>query len=161
MRGVMMMAIGLALVAGCGARPAESNAASEKSPPSAAQGQAAQGQAAQGQAAQGQAAHGGSVRAEGAAPIEITERSQRDAAVGKLVTLRCVQTRTKIPTACGVDISGAYEHSDKLVTATGILHRWEVKPEDVDNSVANRGPGVFYRLSDPKTGGLAETKLAE
>lgn len=91
----------------------------------------------------------------------ITDRSQLDAVVGQYVVIRGVQTRTKIPTVLGVDVAGPYEHSDKEVTAAGVLHRWEVKAQDVNPRVASRGAGVYYRLSDPKTGGDVETKLAE
>jgi hypothetical protein len=91
----------------------------------------------------------------------ITDRSQLDAAVGQHVVIRGVQTRTKIPTVLGVDVAGPYEHSDKEVTAAGVLHRWEVKPEEVNPRVASRGAGVFYRLVDPKTGGDVKTQLAE
>lgn len=92
--------------------------------------------------------------------VTIVEGSQVDLAslVGKEVTLVGVQTRTKIPTVCGVDVDGDYEHSDTKVTATGILQRREVAPRGADEPiVASRGPGIYYSLHNP-AGGLARTR---
>lgn len=86
-------------------------------------------------------------------PILITDASQRAAAVGKRVRIVGVQTRTKIPTVCGVDVDGDYQLSDKRVVVTGVLERTVV--EQVDPYAASRGPGTFYRVVDQQTGRLA------
>ena len=97
------------------------------------------------------------------APLLIEERSQLDAAVGKLVTIVGTQTRTKIPTVLGVDVDGDYELSDRRVQVSGILHRRTVEPKEPDPDelpVATRGPGTYYSVIDPATNTLAKPVLA-
>jgi hypothetical protein len=84
-----------------------------------------------------------------------------DALVGQEVTLIGVQTRTKIPSVCDIDVEGDYDLSDTVVFATGILQRTEVKPRGKGEPiVAWRGPGVYYSLTTPD-GGLATTRPYE
>jgi hypothetical protein len=95
-------------------------------------------------------------------PIIITDPSQREAAVGKLVTVVGVQTRTKAPTVAGVDIDADDALADKRVRVTGILHKKVVEPRPPSAPiVASRGPGTYYHLVDPKTGTLAKPVLDE
>jgi hypothetical protein len=94
----------------------------------------------------------------------ITDPSQLDAAVGKLVTIVGEQTRTKVPTVLGVDVDGDYDLSDKRVRVTGILHRHVVEPREPDPDelpVATRGPGIYYSVVDPATNVLAKPVLDE
>ena len=85
----------------------------------------------------------------------ITDASQREGAVDHEVTIVGVQTRTKIPTVCGVDVDGAYALSDRRVIVRGVLRRTVVT--EVDPMTANRGTGTFYSVIDPATGVLAKT----
>ena len=87
----------------------------------------------------------------------ITHHDQLEAAVGQEVTIVGLQSRTKQPTVCGADVDGDYALSDREVTVRGILHR--LVTTDVDPMTANRGPGTFYSVVDPKTGELAKTTL--
>jgi hypothetical protein len=87
------------------------------------------------------------------------DQAKLDQHVGHVVTIRGIQTRSKIPKVGGVDVDGPYKYSDRLVTATGVLHRGEIKAEDVYPFAANRGPGTFYSLTDPSSGELAKTHL--
>ena len=91
------------------------------------------------------------------ANLVITEESHRDAAVGREVTIIGVQTRTKMPTVCGVDVDGPYELSDKKVIVRGVLHRNVVT--NADRLSANRGNGTFYSVVDRATGQLAKPAL--
>jgi hypothetical protein len=91
-------------------------------------------------------------------PTLITNASQREAAVGKLVTVVGVQTRTKIPTVVGIDIDGDYALSDREVRATGRLERYVIAPPSPEEPImATRSPGTYYSLIDPATGVLAKT----
>ena len=85
--------------------------------------------------------------------IVITDPGQRAAAVGERVRVVGVQTRSKIPTVCGVDVDGDAALSDKRVVVIGILER--VVVDEVDPYAASRGPGTFYQVIDEKTGRLA------
>jgi len=96
---------------------------------------------------------------ERAVPVVLTNPRDRQAHVGKTVTVVGKQTRTKIPTVCDVDVDGAYDLSDKLVEATGVLERRVVPKRTGGPIVASRGPGTYYRLVDPKTKRLAKTQL--
>jgi hypothetical protein len=89
-------------------------------------------------------------------PITITDPSQRAAAVGERVRIVGVQTRTKIPSVCGVDVDGDDDLADREVEVVGILEVDTV--EDADPYSANRGAGVFYRVVDPETGRLAHPR---
>ncbi|HMF44805.1 MAG TPA: hypothetical protein VKQ32_29225 [Polyangia bacterium] len=93
-----------------------------------------------------------------APPPVLRDGGNLDAYVGKVVTLVGVQTRTKQPTVCGVDVDGDYALSDKLVRVTGVLQRRVVPPYDPAPGmeiVATRGPGVYYSLVDEKQHQLA------
>lgn len=82
-----------------------------------------------------------------------------DALVGRRITLVGTQTRSKIPTVCGVDVDGDYQLSDEAVEVTGRLERHVIEPRPPDAPpVASRGPGTYYRLVDPDTGQLAATR---
>jgi hypothetical protein len=92
----------------------------------------------------------------------ITELSQREAAVGKLVTIVGVQTRTKTPTVVGVDVDGDYKLSDRRVRVTGILKQRVVEPRPKSEPImASRGPGTYYYVVDPEGGKLARPVLDE
>lgn len=78
-----------------------------------------------------------------------------DAYVGKVVTRVCVQTRSKQPAMCGVDVDGDYALSDRLVRATGVLGRRVIPRRDEPTQVATRGPGTYYTLVDATTHQLA------
>ena len=99
--------------------------------------------------------------------VVITDPNQRDAATGKWVRVEGAVSDTKMPQIAGVDID---EPSDPIpgssarrvrdirgqrAWAEGILVRHVVRPEDVNNSFANRGAGTFFELRDPRTGKTA------
>ncbi len=91
-------------------------------------------------------------------PVETQDGCPRDldALVGKVITLVGVQTRTRQPTVCGVDVDGDYELSDQVVRVTGKLHRTVVKPRPPEEPiVATRGPGTYYSIVDTQTRELA------
>jgi hypothetical protein len=91
-----------------------------------------------------------------------------DEAVGKWVRLEGTITNSKQPQIAGVDVDepsvpipgsafrSVIRVGGKPGWAEGVLERTVVRPEDVDNTFANRGAGVFYRLVDPSTGHTAE-----
>ncbi|MCA9598243.1 MAG: hypothetical protein KC776_33255 [Myxococcales bacterium] len=91
-------------------------------------------------------------------PVEAPEGcpADLDARVGTVVTLVGEQSRTKIPTVCGVDVDGDYDLSDEVVRVTGRLRRYVVPPPTPGEPiVAGRGPGTYYSIQDPTTGQLA------
>jgi hypothetical protein len=94
-----------------------------------------------------------------AAATLINDSKQLDAAVGRNVTIVGVQTRTKIPTVCGVDVDGSDDLSERKVIVRGVLHRDVVTSAEAPPTSANRGPGTFYSVVDPSTGRLAKTFL--
>src|SRR4051794_20035302 len=57
--------------------------------------------------------------------VLITDLSQREAAVGREVTVVGVQRRSKPPEVCGIEVDGDYDLSDRRVTAQGVLRRLE------------------------------------
>lgn len=83
----------------------------------------------------------------------ITDATELDTYVGQLVTIRGEVSNSKIPTIMGVDIqSDSPDLRGQIAEATGILQRYFVTPEDVENAnYAHRGAGVFYRLKDPNS----------
>jgi hypothetical protein len=87
---------------------------------------------------------------------ESTKIDEIDHAVGRHVTVIGLQSRTKRPMVCGIEVDGDYDLSDRRVIAHGILKRYVVKEEDVDNTMQNRGAGTFYSLQDGH-GNLART----
>ena len=104
-------------------------------------------------------------------PVLIKDREDdrgRDDAVGKWVRLEGVVTNTKQPQIAGIDVDEPTEPipgsafrkvirlRDQRGWAEGVLERTIVRPEDVDDTTANRGAGTFYRLVDPRTGHTAE-----
>ncbi len=86
----------------------------------------------------------------------ITHVDQREASVDREVTVVGIQTRTKVPQVCGVDVDGDYALSDREVIARGVLRRIIIT--EVDNTIANRGTGTFYWLEDPTTGRISQTR---
>jgi hypothetical protein len=83
-----------------------------------------------------------------------------DDLVGKTVTLRGEQIRSKQPTVCGADVEGFDSNGGKQVQVTGVIRRYEIKPRAKGEPiVASRGPGVYYSIVDPTTGRLAVTVL--
>ena len=92
----------------------------------------------------------------------ITDPSQREAAVGKLVTVIGIQNWSKVATVVGVDVDGDYDFANRRVRATGTLHKRVVKPQPPSEPVmAMRGPGTYYYLVDPSGNGLAKPVLDE
>lgn len=90
----------------------------------------------------------------------LTNHSELEQFVGNTVTIRGIQERSKIPTVIGVMVDGPYDYADCTVTAIGILDRVEIQNDNNDNTVtANRGSGIFYRVTDPNSGELSKTKL--
>jgi len=90
--------------------------------------------------------------------VIITDRSQLDSHVGKIVTIRGQVTNTKFPTILGVDVSSnSPDLRGQFAEATGLLKKSTVTQEDINNadaiagSIQNNGPGVKFRLFDPKT----------
>src|SRR5262249_27091650 len=76
------------------------------------------------------------------AEITITDPSERDAALDKLVVIIGIQTRNKQPTVNGVDVDGAYALSDKKVVVRGILQKHVIPPQPPGGlPMASRGPG--------------------
>jgi predicted amidohydrolase YtcJ len=96
-----------------------------------------------------------------AEPVLITDRSQREAAVGKRVTVVGVQSPTKMPQVNGVDVDGDHELSGRQVRVDGILRKHVVEPSEPDPDelpIATRGPGTYYSVVDPETGRLARPR---
>lgn len=93
--------------------------------------------------------------------ILITNRNQREGAVGREVTVRGIQERTKVPTVCGIDVDGDDKLSDQRVTVQGVLRRYETLPHAPPPAPAaqwvGRSPGVYYDVVDPRTEQLAKT----
>jgi hypothetical protein len=94
-------------------------------------------------------------------------------AVGKWVRVEGIMTNSKQPQIAGVDVGEpsepipgstlrrVIELRGKPAWAEGVLEREIVRPEEVDNTVANRGAGTFYRLFDPATRNTAVAHPAE
>lgn len=80
----------------------------------------------------------------------LTDTADRDEFIGTLVTIRGKVINSKIPTIIGVDVrSSDPDLRGQQGEATGILERWVVTPEEIEEAdYAHRGPGVFYRLKD-------------
>jgi hypothetical protein len=79
----------------------------------------------------------------------IADKSDLDAYIGKIITIKGIVSNTKIPSIIGVDISSDDpDLRGKAAKATGILIKWTVKAEDVDKYSQNRGSGTFYRLKE-------------
>jgi hypothetical protein len=94
-------------------------------------------------------------------PLVLTRLEDREAAVGKLVTIEGEVSNTKIPQILGIDVS-AESLREKRARATGILKKRTVTQEELDREIAkhgmfaNRGPGTFYRLVKEGSEGLAD-----
>ena len=89
------------------------------------------------------------------APIPIiTQASELEDNIGKLITIKGMVFNSKIPTILGVDVSSNNpDLRKKIGCATGILSKFEVTTEEHQLKTNNRGlliqsrgPGVFYRL---------------
>lgn len=81
--------------------------------------------------------------------------------VGKIVTLKGVQSRTYLPHVVGVRVDGEYALSDKIVFVTGRLSSYETTEEDVKAYNKARSPyswgprrsvGTHFTMTDPITG---------
>ncbi|MBI3206646.1 MAG: hypothetical protein HYZ29_34235 [Myxococcales bacterium] len=108
------------------------------------------------------ASAGPSTTTDASPQIVITDAAKVDGAVGALVTLVGVQTRTKWPTVLGADVDGDYAMSDKRVRVTGRIEKHlQAGPPMVDGAyVQGRAAGsTSYRIVDPKTGALAKPSL--
>ncbi len=101
--------------------------------------------------------------------IVITNRDDLSKYVGKIVTLRGTQTRSKIPHVLGVIVNGDYDLSEKMVEVTGRLTSFETTQADVEafdekqkkqHSAAIRpSVGINYTIRDPETGNYPKTSL--
>ncbi len=92
------------------------------------------------------------------APPTITDRAQLDQHLGQLVTIRGGVTQTKMPTIIGVDVDAAYELTNQLGQATGILMRYTITEDDQLRNgmiVVIRPPGTYYKLTQPGANVLA------
>ena len=102
-------------------------------------------------------------------PIVITIRTDEralKAAVGKWVRVKGIVADDKRPEIAGVSVEtpGAVSlHTlwGKQAWAEGVLVSEVVRPQDLDDSEQNRGPGTFYHLRDPATGKPAIIHLVE
>ncbi len=90
--------------------------------------------------------------------VVITDRNQLDSHIGEVVTIRGQVTDTKWPTILGVRVSSdSPDLRGQLAEATGRLEKWTLTQEAIDaaNAIAGPiqtdGPGIKYRLFDPKT----------
>ena len=90
--------------------------------------------------------------------VVITNANQLDSHVGQVVTLRGQVTNTKTPTILGVYVSSnSPDLRGQLAEATGLLEKRTVTQEAINNAdaiagpIQNDGPGIKYRLFDPKT----------
>lgn len=99
----------------------------------------------------------------------ITDAAHLSRHVGRVVTLRGVQSRSKIPYVLDVEVDGDYGLAEKSVEVTGRLSSHEVTQADVDafDEAQSKQPfaaarptvGTHYSLVDPETGELAHTRL--
>ena len=72
--------------------------------------------------------------------------------LGQLITIKGEVSNTKIPQILGVDVaSDDPDLRGEIAIATGTLEKWVVTEDEVDNTVANRGAGTFYRLTDKES----------
>ena len=85
----------------------------------------------------------------------VTNQSDLDLYVGKVITVRGKVTNTKIPTIIGVDVrSDAPDLRGEIGEATGTLYKWTVTKEGLEQTIKekgifpNRGLGTFYRLKE-------------
>jgi len=85
----------------------------------------------------------------------VTNQSDLDLYLGKVITIRGKVTNTKIPTIIGVDVrSDAPDLRGDIGEATGTLRKWTVTQEELEQTIKeegmipNRGPGTFYRLKE-------------
>lgn len=85
----------------------------------------------------------------------ITDESQVDTHVGKMVVLRGVVSNTKIPTLLGVDVrSDDPDLRGCYGQACGLLIKRVVTQRELDEALrtcgqfSHRGPGTFYRLKE-------------
>ena len=85
----------------------------------------------------------------------VTNQSDLDLYVGKVITIRGKVTNTKIPTIIGIDVrSDASDLRGDIGEATGMPHKWTVTKERLEQTIKekgmfpNRGPGTYYRLKE-------------
>ena len=89
---------------------------------------------------------------EGFEPVIVAHEEELDDYVGQLITIKGEVSNTKIPQILGVDVaSDDPDLRGEFAVATGVLVKWIVTEDEVDNSVANRGAGTFYRLTDKES----------
>ncbi|MEM6551311.1 MAG: hypothetical protein AAF750_04200 [Planctomycetota bacterium] len=96
----------------------------------------------------------------------MTEAAQLDDHIGQLITIRGEVSYTKIPSIIGVQVlSHDPDLRGRQAEATGILHRYVVTPEEIHElnfgsrgPIANRGPGVFYKLYERDTNYTASVR---
>jgi hypothetical protein len=86
------------------------------------------------------------------ATVIVANEEELDDYVGQLITIKGEVSNTKIPQILGVDVaSDTPDLRGEIAIATGILETWFVTEDEVDNTVANRGAGTFYRLTDKES----------
>ena len=100
--------------------------------------------------------------------IVITDPDDLPNHLGEIVTIRGVQSRSKIPQVWGIKVDGNYSLSDKLVEFSGRLTSYEVTQEDVDEYLAAQqvvstsssrpSVGTHFSVRHPETFELVKTK---
>ena len=104
-----------------------------------------------------------------AAEIIITNVADLPKHVGKIVTLKAIQSRTKLPQLLGVYVDGDYKLSDKMAFATGRLSSYETTAADVrafdrrmkKSPFASPRPsvGTHFQLTDLESGKKSKTHI--
>jgi hypothetical protein len=102
-------------------------------------------------------------------PIVITQADDIPRHLGKIVTLRGQQTRSKIPYVLGIVVDGDDRLADEIVEVTGRLGSYETTQAEVDAFDARQreqpfaaprpAVGTHYTLSDPATGEACKSRL--
>ena len=93
-------------------------------------------------------------------PIEITEDSDLDKHLGKLIRVRGKVSNSKIPYISGIEVArSAKTPQDAMVEAVGVLERTIITKSDVAESIKlgilHRGVGKFYHLRQPDSNKMA------
>ena len=97
----------------------------------------------------------------GMKPPVLTKPAQLDKHLGRLVVVRGVLSRTRVPRIIGVEVEDRPELRGQLATATGILVRPVAKVEQLSDAelrgtIVLDGPGIKYRLYRDLEGHLSK-----
>jgi len=95
----------------------------------------------------------------------VTEHSDLERHVGKVITIRGRVTNTKIPSIIGVDVeSDDPDLRGEIAEATGVLQKWTVTEQQLEETIekhgmtANRGAGTFYRLKEANSNYMVKVR---